>query len=366
MKIRLNRNVLEENINLVKKAVSAKTNLPILEHILLTADNVGFRMLANDLKLAILTKDIDAVIDEKGIVAIDAKMLEDVVKKLPEGELTLSVDSEYVVTIESGKIKLSFRAIEGDDFPSIPEVQEETKISIKFAALEELVRKTIFSVAQEESKPVLTGELFEINDGKLNVVAVDGFRISVGTEEIISENNVSMVIPAKSLKEITKIPVSDKEQNIDIYLNEKNIKFVVENGIVVSRLLDGEYIKYNQLFAGSHSLEVKVDKAMLKSSLERTELISREVKRSPVKLQMTEDKIIITSNTDSGNFYEEINAEIIGEGIEIGFNPKYLLDVLKVIDDEKVVINFNNSLSPCIIKEESNSNYKYLVLPLRI
>ncbi len=365
MKIKISKSELNEKINLVLKAVASKGTMPILEYILLTADNGGFKMISNDLKLAIETSYIDCEIIDMGIIALEAKYFAEIVRKLPEGLLTLETN-ENDVKITSGKVEINFKGLLGDDFPSIPTVEENNSLVLETENFIELVKKTVFSIAQDDSKPVLTGELFEITDSILKVVAVDGFRISYGLKQLENVNDFSFVIPGRALKEVSKILPTEKDSKVKMIFGESFVKFVTEKCTVVARLLDGDFIKFGQLFVDSYKTKLTCKRSELKESLDRTMLVSRDSKRTPVKFEITENNLILTSNTESGNFYEEISVLFEGEPLTIGFNPKYVLDIIDAIECDEITLSFTNHLSPCIIKGINDNEYKYLVLPLRI
>ena len=231
-----------------------------------------------------------------------------------------------------------------------------------------MIKETIFSVAQDDSKPVLTGELIQINDsGVMNIVSVDGYRISYKKCSLIeSSGSEEAIVPAKTLNEVSKILSADDEDEVDIYFTDKHALFEINGNIVVSRLIDGDYIKYEQSFTDEYKTRIDCDRNELINCLERASLLSRETRKTPVILEINENKTSITSNTDMGTAHEELEASFTGEKLKIAFNPRYLIEALKAISDENVSLRFTTHLSPCIIKGVGDSNYKYLILPLRM
>ena len=367
MNIECKKEILLNNINIVLKSVPSRTTMPILECILLIADKEGFRLISNDLELGIETFNIEADILRKGSVAINAKMFFDIVKNMPNGNISIDVDDKNVTIIKNGKTEFKIIGQNAEDFPIINKIEKEEKYSLNSSVFKNMIKQTKFSVSSDESKPVLTGELIEIKDGYLNIVAIDGFRVSFRRTEI-SKNfkNAEVVVPAKALNEIVKI-LSDKEDSlVNLYFNENYILFELDSCIILSRLLDGEFLKYEQIFTEDYNTKIEVDRINLLNSLERASLISKDNKKTPVKMEIKSDELIITSNTDFGTSYEEVTVDLEGEGLNIAFNPRYLIEALKVIEDEKILIQFMTSISPCIIKGINNSDYKYLVLPLKI
>ncbi|MCL2564502.1 MAG: DNA polymerase III subunit beta [Defluviitaleaceae bacterium] len=368
MKFTCEKNTLINNINIVSKAVSSRTTLPILECILLNADPDGLKMTGNDLEMGIETSYIEAQIIEEGTIAIEAKLFSEIVKRLPDdGWVLIEVVENNMVVIKCGKAEFKILGLSGDEFPVIPYVEKNNEYSISGQLLRDMIRQTLFSVSVDESKPVLTGELFEIDDNSLRLVAVDGFRVSFRSAELEGDNaNISVVVPGKTLNEISKILPADEESKISLYFTDKHMLIQMDECTIVSRLLDGEFLKYKQILETDSSTVVKIAREEFLKSLERASLISKETKKNPVKLEIERDIVKITSNTEMGTSYDELAVETEGEGLSIAFNPRYLIDALKVIDDDDAYMHFTTALSPCIIKGEEGCGYKYLILPLRV
>lgn len=365
MKLTCNRNSLLNAINIVSKAVSSRTTLPILECILLDAGE-DFKLTANDLELGIETAPIEAEIDETGKVALEAKLFSEIIRKVNGENVKIEVNDKNEAVITSGTSEFKIIGQNGEEFPSVPTVSKSVYYSVKQSELKDMISQTIFSVSLDESKPVLTGELIEIKGSSMNIVAVDGYRISFRKSEITSSKDASVIVPSKTLREITKILSSEEEEMALIYVTDKHILFDLGGNMIVSRLIEGEYIKYSQTFTDEFKTRIVINKSDMVAALERASLISRDARKIPVKLDITKEKIVITSQADMGTAYEEVYAEVTGDALKIAFNPKYLIDALRAVDDEKVAVQFNSSLSPCIIKPEEGDSYKYLILPLRM
>lgn len=368
MKFTCDKNVLISNINIVSKAVSSRTTLPILECILLSATESGLKMTGNDLEMGIESSYIEAQIMEKGSIALEARLFSEIVKRLPDdGWVLIEVMEDNLVIIKCGKAEFKIMGLSGDEFPLITSVEKNNKYSIEGHVLRDMIRQTIFSVSLDESKPVLTGELFEIENNILKLVAVDGFRVSFRSSVLESENNdISVVVPAKTLNEMSKILPTDPGALVSLYFTDKHMLIQMDDCTMVSRLLDGEFLKYKQILEVDSSTVVKVDRSELLKSLDRASLISKETKKNPVKLDIERDMVKISSNTEMGTSYDELSVEADGETLSIAFNPRYLIDALKAIDDEFVNMLFTTALSPCIIRGDEDSSYKYLILPLRV
>ncbi|MDR2648272.1 MAG: DNA polymerase III subunit beta [Clostridiales bacterium] len=368
MKIIADKEKLLENLNTVSHAVSSRTTQQILECILIQAED-SLRVYGNDLELGIESADIEAEIEEPGSVALEAKIFLDMVRRMPAGLIQIEADHQNITKIKSGRTEFKVLGQPGDEFPIPEKMKQDLGFETNAADFKEMIRQTIFSVAIDESKPVLTGELLQIKDGCIHLVSVDGFRISYrrGKEAMIEPEAVkAVVVPAKSLNELGRILPSDGESRLNFYIQDSHILFRTENYTLISRLLEGEFIRYNQIFSEDFSTLINIDRQQLLMSLDRASLLTRSNKNNPVKLSIGQDTVVITSNTETGTSYDETSADIDGSPLEIAFNPKYLIDALRVIDDENVVMTFTGALSPCILRGASIDYYKYLILPLRL
>ena len=367
MKITCQKDLLLQYINIVTKAVSSRTTLPILECILLTVDEKGFTMTGNDLELGIQTAPIDVSDFEHGEVAIEAKLFNDIIRRLNGEVVTISSDEKNAVNISSGSSNFNIMGQSGDDFPSLPEVLQENAYLLKQGELKDMIRQTIFSIAQDSSKMILTGELFEFRDGNIQIVSVDGYRISFRKstlESNIGDNEV--VVPGKTLQELTKILSQDNEDSVSVFITDKYILFDLGTAIVVSRLIDGDFINYNQSFSEDYKTEIIIDRQELIHSLERASLVSRDNRKTPVRLQLEPKVLVITAQSDMGTAHEEILMDLEGESLTIAFNPRYFIEALRSIEQEQVKIRFTASLSPCTILPLEGDAFKYLILPLRM
>ena len=366
MKLTCSKSDLLNGVTTVLKAVSTRTTLPILECILLQATTNGFKLISNDLELGI-ESTVSADIIETGTVALKAKIFSDIVKKLPDNEVEITVDKNNYTTIICEKTKFNISGFSGEEFLQLPNVSKDKYIKVSQLKLKEMIRQTIFSIALEEIRPVLTGELLEIKENRLNIVSLDVHRVSIRNIEFESESDdINVVVPGKTLNEISKILEPDDEKDVMIYFTDKHILFELEESIIVSRLLEGDFPKYEQFFSKDYDTLIKIDKDELLRSIDRAALISRETKNNPIKITIQNKSMIITSNTDFGDVYEEIDIEKEGNELEIAFNPKYFIEALKVIDDEYIYLQFTNPHSPCIMKPVDGDDYKYLIVPIRI
>ncbi len=366
MKISCEKNLLLDNINIVQKAVSPKSTLPILEGILIEASE-NLKLTGNDLELGIECK-IEAEIEQEGAVVLNSKIFGDIIRRLPNDVVTIEVDSNnHHTTIKCGNSEFNIMGISSSEFPEIPHVEKRNSLTFSQQKLRSMIRQTIFAVGNNENKLILTGSLIEIEEEKFNMVSVDGYRLALRKEKINNESKgMSFVVPGKTLNELSKI-IKEDEKEIILYTSDKHVLFEFDNCRIVSRLLEGEFLNYKQIIPSEHSITVKTSVRSLINSIERAALIiTSDNKKYPVKLSIKMDKIIISCMTDMGKVQDSINVETLGEDLEIGFNHKYLLDALKNCESEEVILEFNNSLSPCIIKPVEGDSFIYLVLPVRL
>ncbi|MDR1001403.1 MAG: DNA polymerase III subunit beta [Clostridiales bacterium] len=369
MKILINKNLLLENLAVVGKAVSTRAPMPILECVLIKAQGSSVKVYGNDLELGIVSADMEATVDVPGSVAIEAKMLLEIVRKMPDAYIRIETDKSNVTRLNSGRTEFKVLGLDGEEFP-LPNTNSSDEVfEVNASDFKDMIRQTIFSVAQDESKPVLTGELIEIKDGELHLVAVDGFRIAYRKSRLPEYDagaSFKAVVPAKTLNELARALPSEGEEKLRFYLSGNQIVFDLTRYRFISRLIEGEFIRYNQIFNEDHTTMVNISNPIFLDSIERVSLIARDVKKSPVKLSIGNDIIELSSTAEMGVSYDEAAADVDGNPLEIAFNPRFLAEALRAIGDEKVILLFTAPLSPCIIKGADNPVYKYLILPLRM
>ncbi len=366
MKIVSDKVELIKNINAVIRAVGSKTPQEILKCFLLKVRDNNFSLVANDLKLYIEASKIDCLIEEEGEILVDAKMFSEIIRKLPDGDVTIETLEDNFINIECGFTKFKLLGRDATEFPTIPEVSKEKNIKVNAKNFAQMIETTIFSVATEDIKPILTGELIEIEDSIINLVAIDGFRIAHSFAKYSeTSEKMSLVVPSRSLIEISKIIV-DNDEEIIVYTTDKHLLIESNNLTIVTRLLDGEFMEYKKLFNESYTSMITVNRSTLLDSLERAVLVARETIKTPVKFSITDNNLTITSTSEKGNSLDEINIDTTGEELDIAFNPRFLIDVLKTLSTDTITMQFTTALSPCIIKGVGDEYKRYLVLPLRI
>lgn len=364
MKIICKKENLIEGITIVQRAVSTRTNYSILEGILLECTD-KFKLTGNNLEIGI-EYIVDADILSKGSIIINAKIFGEIIRKLPDSDILLKLENDSTLIIECEKSYFKLNGILPNGYPKIPNVEENNKFEITQKTLKEMIRQTIFAVGIDENKPILMGSLIECNKHEISMVAIDGFRIALrkNSDKDI-KINFSVIVPGKTLNELAKILQSTDEE-IQVYLSDSQILFKFNNFKLTSRLLSGEYINYKDILPKDFEISLRIDKKNLLASLERAVLLATDDKKCPVIFEISKDKVIISSKTSAGTIRDEVSIEGNNSNIEIGFNPKYFIEALKAIDDEKIKISFTSEIGPCIITPVEKDSFKYMILPIKI
>lgn len=363
MKIICNKSAIAKGVGTVLKAVPSKTTMPILECILIDATNDIIRLTANDMELGIQT-DIEGEITDRGMIAIDAKIFSEIVRKLPDNEVLIETNDNLQVTIICEKAKFDISGKPGEEFSYLPIIEKDESIEISQFTLKEMIRQTIFSIADTESNKLMTGELFEIRNNVLRVISLDGHRISI--RKIALKDEVSdkkLIVPGKTLIEISKILSGEAESMVNISYTSNHIVFEFANTVVVSRLIEGEYFKIDQMLSNDYDTKVRINKRELLSCIDRATLLVKEGDKKPIIINIGDEIMELRIKSQIGSMNEEIFINKEGKDLLIGFNPKFLIDALRVIEDEEVTLYLMNAKAPCFIKDEEES-YIYLILPV--
>ena len=367
------KSLLLDALNLVGRAVPSRTTLPILECVLLTAEEgVGLTLSANDMEMNIITTPITADIVVSGSVALNAKLFTEIIRKMPGDYVQIQTDDRLVTKCKCGQAMLEIAGLPSEEFPSIPEEELEAaqdRYTLKASVMRDMIKQTIFSVSLDPSKAVLTGELLEITENNLRVVSVDMFRISYRSYALGEGSpDSSAVVPAKALAELSRAISGDTEEELTFYFTNKRVIFETDSFTMSARLLEGEFIRYNQIFNQDFTTAAVIDRAALLGSLERSILVAMENRQISITLDIRDDVLVITSQSEKGQTYDEIPCDTDGTDIKIYFNPRYLMEALRAIEEEKIVLKLNTPKSPCTIQSltgETITDYKYLIVPLR-
>ena len=369
MKFTCSQSVLAKAINTVSKAVTSRTTIPVLKGILLNAEDDGkLTLSASDLDLSI-EKTIDVNVSESGSAVVMAKLFSDIIRKLPNDEILIEENDDNGLMIKTSSSEFNIAGISPDEFPKITDLEKNAgELDFNREIFRDMVARTSFAASIDESKGVITGVLIELEEENVNMVALDGFRMAVVREKMKNEQPGKFIISAKIINEVNRIISESESDNEDIkfILGDKKAVILIENTKIVLRLMEGNFIEYNGILPTEHKTAVRIEKNSLLEGIERASLMAVEGKNNLVKITVKNDLMTITSRSEEGNVKEEIIMEKTGEDIEIGFNSKYLMDALKAVDDEVLMINFNSSVSPCLITPVEGGRYEYLVLPVRI
>ncbi len=365
MKIICSKTSLSKNINISLKAVAGKTTMPILECILIDASANQIKFISNDMELGIETI-VEGTIEQKGIVALDAKIFSEIIRKLPDSLVTIQTNDSLNTMITCEKSKFNIPGKSGEDFTYLPVIEKEESLTISQFTLKEMIRQTIFSIAVNENNKLMTGELFEIKDGILKIVSLDGHRISIRNMQLKKQYpDKKVIVPGKTLGEISKILSGEVDSQVNIYFGQNHILFEFDSTIVVSRLIEGEYFKIEQMLSNDYETMVSINRKEFLDCIDRASLFIRESDKRPIIIQISDGIMELKMNSSMGSMDEHIDIEKEGQDILIGFNPKFLMDALKVIDDETINIYLVNPKAPCFIRDEER-HYTYLILPVNI
>ncbi|MCT4662546.1 MAG: DNA polymerase III subunit beta [Tissierellales bacterium] len=364
MKLRITQPALAKAIQIVQKGISSKTTLPILTGILMEAKGDMLKLTGTDLELGIETF-VPCDIEREGSVVVTANIFGEIIRKLPNSTIDLEVFSNHNILIECEYSEFNILGQSPAEYPKLPYVDKDRFINLPKDLFKTMIRQTVFAAAQDETRPILTGALLEVEESLLNLVALDGYRLAFKQVEVETPQDLKVVIPSKTLNEINKI-LEDEEENLAIYFTTSHILFNLGDTIITSRLLDGQFLNYKDIIRTEYKTRIKVKTKQLQSSIERASLLAKEGKTNLIKLEIKNDQVMIRSNSDIGKVQEEVPVELEGDDIVIAFNSRYLIDGLKAVNSEEIYMTFVSNVNPCIVHPINDEKYTYLILPVRI
>ncbi len=369
MKIVCEKDKILKALNSVIKAVASKTTMPILEGILIQTNDNEVKFTTYDLEIGI-EYIMEAKVEQQGNTVVNAIMFSEIIRKLPDTEINITLNENNLLVIECEGSLYKLATMNPDEFPELPQITIENSIQIEQNTLKSMIRKTIFAVSIEENRPIFTGCLFQTIGNTLNVVAVDGFRLAWNSTKLVNnKNDFSAVIPGKTLNEVNKI-ILDSFDSISIGVSKNQALFEMDNCKIVTRLLDGEFLNYKNVIPENWETRIRINKNNLQDCFERISLISasstEKEKKYPVKVLIDIGKVTISCTNQTGDAKEELYTTTEGKNLEAGFNPKYFLDALKVIEDEEIYVDFCSNISPCVIRPVGEGDYTYMILPIRL
>lgn len=350
-------------VSTVQKAVSSKSTLPILEGILFNASQGAITLLGTDMEVGIKTR-MDGKIKQEGSIVLSAKLIAEIARKLPDGEVHFEKSPKNSAKITCRQAEFNIQGEAGEDFPKMPEVDGTPSAVIPRELFRSLIKETVFCVAKSENIPVLTGELLELENGEMKLVALDGYRLAMRKGKINQDIHIKEIIPERTMMELYRL-LSMKEEDLTISTTKNQALFTIGETIMVSNLLQGEYINYKQIIPENSNTRVKANTLELLASCERASLMARDGKNNLIKMHFHENGLDIQSNSDMGNLNENLPVEITGDPLKIAFNCNYFIDALKAISEEEVVLEFTTAVSPCVIRPVDGDYFIYLILPVR-
>ncbi|MBQ6901702.1 MAG: DNA polymerase III subunit beta [Oscillospiraceae bacterium] len=347
-------------------AVAAKSSVPVMEGILINC-GAELALTGYDLSTGIRVT-VPADIQEQGVIVVNAKIFSDIIRLLPDEPVTFSTDENMFATVTCKNVRHDVVCLSAKDFPSLPDIEKKYFLSLRQGDLKKMISQTIFAISGDESKPVHTGSLFDVNGDKLTVVSVDGFRLSYRNAEIENESEekeFSFVVPGSTLKEVEKL-CSESDEPASICVGKKHIIFNLGDSMIISRILEGDFLNYKNAVPKSGSFKVRVNRRDLITTIERVSILISERIKNPIHLNFTEKTLFISCRTPVGSSKDECALLNRGETLEIGFNHKYILDALRACPDDEVDLELNTHVAPIVITPPEGSDYLHLILPVRL
>ena len=364
MKFTVNKSDIPEAVSNIQRAVSTKTSIPALEGILLSATETGLELCAYDLELGITTV-IPAFVMEPGKAVLSAKLFSDIVRRTPAETVTVSVDEKNMATLESGYSRFSIIGIPAEEFPELPKLSDSTQISLPGALLKSMIRQTLFAIAESDAKPIHQGSLFSLENGILDVVSVDGYRLAVRREPVDFSEDLSFVVPGKTLSELLKL-IKDSEEPVEISAGRRHILFKIDNYTVISSLLEGEFLNYKAAIPPESQTEVVLKTREAIDSVERVSLLITDRLKSPIRCLFDNNEVKLNCTTSMGRASDQLDVEMTGQSVEIGFNNRYLLEALRNTECDEVKVQLGGPLSPMKVVPKEGDSFLFLVLPVRL
>lgn len=363
MKFRCDGLELSEAIGVVSKAISNKTTSQILEGIKIVCENDKLILTATDLEMSV-EKTIRAEVESTGETVVPGRLFGEYIRKLTDQQIECELNEKNQLRIAYTDSEGVLQCMEISEFPQIKEIEKENYFEIAKEDFKTLVNNVFYAVAQDDSRPILKGILFETNEKQIRAVAVDGCRLSIANKPLVSStNDFKIIVPGKNINEIVKM--MDGEGNIKVYVHSNNIMVDLGDTIVVNRLIDGQFINYKQIVPKDFATVVTINKSQLEDAIDRASVLSRIDKNNLVKFDIKEKNLMLTSNSEIGNTKENITVGVKGNDLMISFNSKYFSDCLRVIDNPYIKLNLNSSILPCVITPCEGDDFVFLILPVR-
>ena len=366
MKFTIDTQSFSEALSTASHAMSARSTMPVLEGILIETDGGFLNITCSDGGMTISAR-VMAHIQEDGRVIVPGRLFQDVIRRLPQEQMNVTVSPSMVATVRCAGSRMTIAGKSADLFPNLPSFDEKRRVSISQRLFRDMIQKTSFAVGVEEAHKILTGCLLDISAGEARMVALDGFRFAIRSASVPNAPDMNAVIPGRFRQERAKILSDEDDRLCTLIFGENQIRVEMDDVKIFSTLLEGEFINYRRIIPESSKTVVKVlNRDQLSQCVERAALMARENKSNIVRLDIGGDKMVMTSTSEMGEAHEEIGIESEGEPLEIAFNIRYLSDVLKVIEDDTFEMKFISAVNPCVLVPCEGKDYLYMVLPLRL
>ncbi len=367
MKFSVEKNILQTAVTTASRASAVKSAVPSLEGLLIEAVSDNIKISGYDLKTGISTT-IPADVQAEGKIVLSARLFGDIIRKLPDSIVSISVDESLMTNIDCGMSDFQILGISAGDYPDLPTVDYKDTISVSQKNLKNMISQTNFAVSDNEARPIHTGALFEAENGQLTIVAVDGYRLALRREAMIDSDDISLnfVVPGSALSEVEKI-LSDADEAVSVMLGTKHIMFVIGGTILISRRLEGEFLNYKNSIPQTEKYVIVADRRAIMDAVERVSLIINDKLKSPIRCIFSDGIIKFLSSTALGRASDECTVKGDGEDLEIGFNNRYLIEALKAAPADSIRIKITSGVTPCVILPADDSNsFLYMILPVRL
>lgn len=366
MKFSCLANDMVAGLSTVLRALSPRTTNPILEGVLLRTCEEGVRLTCSDGMLSIVTV-VAAQVSEEGDLVLPGRFLLEVMRRMPEGQLTAETGDNFALNLRCMGTRMTLAGQSGEMYPSLPLVSAKNSFSLPQSLLRDMIDRTAFAIASEETRVVLTGELMEINRAELRLVALDGFRLSMRLSRLSGDApDLSAIVPGRTMLEIAKVLSDDEESTAAVVLSHNQMMIDLNHTQLYSTLIEGDYIKYRQILPREWKTQVRLNRTQLALCVDRAALMAREGRNNLIRMSIEEGRMVLTAQSERGEVYEELPAELEGDPVEIAFNVHYIIDVMRALEDEEILLRLNSGVSPCVVCPVQGDAFYYLVLPVRI
>jgi len=366
MKFSCEKALLQNAILTASRAVSTKSTIPALEGLLLEAEDSGSLCVTGYNQETGIRSSLQVEVTEPGSMVLPARLFVEIVRKMDD-DVLLFQEENLKVHISCGMSEFNLMGIDPADFPELPAVEKQNSFEISEQTLRVMINQTIFAVSQDESRPIHTGSLFSVNEEGLTLVAVDGFRLALRKEPVVQKNgDFEFVVPGASLSEVEKI-CRETEELVSVHQGTRHVMFTIGSTVLISRRLEGEFLAWRQAIPRNNPVKISADAKQLLSCIDRVSLIVSEKLKSPLRCVIDDGKVDITTRTALGSAHDCCPIEGNGNGLEIGFNNRYMLDALKAAPSERVTLEMSTPITPCIIvPADGEENFLFMVLPVRL